>query len=53
MLVNPREEKVKLDGVIYALTDLFILRELPADIRSDNGPLAIVARTNGATMLAL
>ncbi|SCZ56941.1 hypothetical protein SAMN04488118_1162 [Epibacterium ulvae] len=34
--------------VIDALTDLFILRGVPAFSRSDNGPLAIVARTNGA-----
>ena len=46
------DRKLNSTDVLDALTDLFILRGPPDYIRSDNGPLAIVARTNGATMLA-
>ncbi|SDM07367.1 Integrase core domain-containing protein [Aliiruegeria lutimaris] len=39
------DRKLNSTDVVDALTDLFILRGPPDYIRSDNGPLAVVART--------
>nr|WP_160314506.1 hypothetical protein [Candidatus Rhodobacter lobularis] len=47
------DRKLNSTDVLDALTDLCILCGPLEYIRSDNGPLAIVARINGATRLAL